>query len=213
MLNAATGSYIEHPPSVGGMTSASFLPAVAWDGSVQSETFVSPTVFPASTETVKRRSSRPSSLISSDSLLAVRLQQEEFWKPPKLKHPKSVPSAAVFAAHASVIHPLHSPAEATAPSKHDASAHHPWHAPAVTSGKDPLILQGKVASRPSQNAHPIVIGKRFPKLKNPNPGKRRSKFKSPAPPLSQSKKSSQKPRKAVDDWPSLMPKKSVNHER
>ena len=123
MLNASTG-----------MPSASFLPAqpLCWNGDVQSKSFVVPTMFPARTETVQRRSSRPSSLISSDSLLAVRLQQEEFWKSRKPNHPKSVPSADVFAAPASI------------------------------AGKNPRFLQGKIAFKPALSDHPIVTGMKFP---------------------------------------------------
>jgi hypothetical protein len=110
-----------------------------------------------------RRSSRPSSLLSSDSLLAARLQQEELWKPimpipahalcarlsqaSKVKHHMPVPMDSVFSAHAANGATGMPPASAQMPEHNVLSSAHLPLEHVLT--KEPSYLQSKPCRKPS----------------------------------------------------------------
>lgn len=110
-----------------------------------------------------RRSSRPSSLLSSDSLLAARLQQEELWKPimpipahascarlsqpSKVKHHMPVPMDSVFSAHAANGATGMPPASAEMPEHNVLSSAHLPLEHVLT--KEPSYLQSKPCRKPS----------------------------------------------------------------
>jgi hypothetical protein len=96
-----------------------------------------------------RRSSRPSSLLSSDSLLAVRLQQEELWKPSKAKHYMPAPMNSVFSAHAANGATHMPPASAGMPENHFLSSALLPLEHAVMPTKEPSYLQSKPCRKPS----------------------------------------------------------------
>jgi hypothetical protein len=96
-----------------------------------------------------RRSSRPSSLLSSDSLLAVRLQQEELWKPSKAKRYMPAPMNSVFSAHAANGATHMPPASAGMPENNFLSSALLPLEHAVMPTKEPSYLQSKPCRKPS----------------------------------------------------------------
>jgi hypothetical protein len=156
----------------------------------------------ASSDTVQRRSSRPSTLLSCDSLLAVRLQQEELWKPAKVRHNKSAPSYSVFSAHAAhnAEHLLHDTHASGARPYVDLPHGLPLVEPAIALKSERLQVHSKVSRKP---ARPKVSHK--PVSKRAKADERMPSFASVAPILLQPRRRIRKPRKSVDNWPLSLP--------
>jgi hypothetical protein len=182
-------------------------------GNCQFHSLMLPTSLLESSSTVQRRSSRPSSILSCDSLLAVRLQQEELWRPAKVKNHKPAPSFPVFSAHAAsestaLLHSCPGPgsklkckSSATVPSLEPASD-------SIGFGSNPSqneVHRKRSRLNVSQDAAVTL----------PKNGKRASKFASSAPLLFHSCKRSRQPRKVVQDAPSSFPvsNKAAQHAR
>jgi hypothetical protein len=106
MLGGAANPFFHRMEPAASFESTS-LPAFPVDLSAsmhaQCPGFISPTSFLAGSDTVQRRSSRPSSMLSCDSLLAVRLQQEELWRPARVKQHKPALDFPLFSAHAASV--------------------------------------------------------------------------------------------------------------
>jgi hypothetical protein len=167
-----------------------------------------------------RRSSRPSSLLSSDSLLAARLQQEELWKPIKPSHalglcqPSKVkdrmlaPMNSVFSAHAANGATYMPPASAEMPEHNVLSSAHLPLEHLLT--KEPSNLQSKSCRKPSlRNA-----------ISNSNYGQSGEGLQLPFsdPPPMLPRKRIGKHRAPTDDLPALFSNpvkrsKAVHHER
>lgn len=162
-----------------------------------------PTTLLASNDTVQRRSSRPSTLLSCDSLLAVRLQQEELWKPTKVKHSKTASNVSVFAAHAAhdSLHPL-------------SDSRTSRHMPNINSHNSLPQVETTATSLTKRRLHSqATICPKAPRVKDSvkpvakllKSGERRLKFTSVAPVLLQPRQQSRKPRKRFDGWPCSLP--------
>jgi hypothetical protein len=165
---------------------------------------IMPTSLLAVSDTVQRRSSRPSTLLSSDSLLAVRLQQEELWKPTKVKHNKLTSNYSVFAAHAAQDSAHRLSESQASGSAHKLSSHSSVlqvGTVTISLTKKRLHQDGKIlrkASYAKRSAKPVAK-----RLKS---GDRRPKFASVGPLLLQPHPRSRKARKTIDGcWPCSMP--------
>ena len=182
-------------------------------GNGQFHSLMLPTSLLESSSTVQRRSSRPSSILSCDSLLAVRLQQEELWRPAKVKNPKPAPNFTVFSAHAAsdstaLLHSFPVPGSKL---KCKSSATVPSLEPAFHSiDSRRTESQSEVHRKRSRLNASQDAAVTLPKY-----GKRSSNFTSSAPLLFHSRKRSRQPRKVIQDGPSSFPvsNKAAQHAR
>ncbi len=224
MLSTASSPFIrqmEHPAIFGGMSVPAFPVDLGASANVHFHSLTSPMSFLAGNDTVQRRSSRPSSMLSCDSLLAVRLQQEELWKPAKAKHQKPIPNYSVFSAHASLSDAapvLHNSAGPGIKPKQKSSTHLPPLEPVVDcSDLSRHSFQNKVSfqrPRPSVAQKPVLQRRKYVK--------RGPKVTSSSPLLSQSLTTRRKPRNGHQNCPALptvsgkpvcSQRKNVYHER
>ncbi len=215
MLSTASNPFIlqmEHTAIFGGLSAPAFPVDPGTSAAVHFHSLTSPMSFLAGSDTVQRRSSRPSSMLSCDSLLAVRLQQEELWRPAKAKHQKPAPNCGVFSAHAALSDAapvLHTSAGSRFKPKQKSSTHLPPLESAVDCADfSKESFQNNVSSK---RIRPSVAKK--PVSQRPKYGKRVPKAASSLPPLSLSRTRRSKPRNGDQDWPALFSKKTVHSQR
>ncbi len=197
MLGGAANPFFHRMEHTASFESAS-LPVFPVDLSAsmhaQCPSFISPTSFFAGSDTVQRRSSRPSSMLSCDSLLAVRLQQEELWRPARAKQHKPVFGFPFFSAHAasdpaSLLH-----ASAASGAKHKQKI--------ITTPPLPVLA----VNRPDFPMKPLQEKNRLARSHNPNKAvakrptyrKAAPKVTSSAPVLLHSRLSSCNPRRSAE---------------